>query len=1037
MVDGSVLTPEGEVEASQDEIEEMLESQRTSSVDKIPVLNNFTGDGYVQISEIEGGSTVAGDIKVDGGEEVGKGLEDITASGGELKVIGYNSHVLQGLKNSDLKFDKIDAREHPIFWNAENTSIEFGSLKSNSLLDKSKESRVKGEKADVYSFATGAERGKLSFGHLSADKGLKGAENTFVTADTLRTSDTSMIGTDASGSVLAARSILGSRENIRETVTNSKPVSSLKSQRLEGKFSEDLTVITQDENVENSITYRGDWDRLEGYLKDRVSSGGFEPLDVFDIREEFDQFSELEIEMEEVRGLYEDVKTEFGKYSELEEEFELEDLEGSNEDIYNRLKQFDAVDRELVKAVNDPEEDSNIVSLENVEETLKLQGDWEGLKSYAQELSEEDLEALELFDIEESLESTEDLRGEIDHLQYLFSRVDENYRQFQDTTNLKLSSKDSNKEKLEFLEDTEFYNSLVDAGAVSRVSVDVASGPEEALISIDKGGLGSYTTETSIEGGAEGIEEWLGELDAGKFEALKLFDLPGEFDNLEQLDEKLEELEKDYREVESAAEAYRSLTERLDLEELEGSNEDIYDKLVNLEDEVAPEVSEELGIDESNAVKILQSDKTGYLMDKLGRRSRKDLGESFEDVREEFSEEGIERGVSEAGMSLVGQVKRAYRKAKGKDIGKDEFIELFSGERPEQFLVEPDFEKSIYIDPDGEVSTDPEEVKNESYRQGLELLDELSRNERKFSTSEYDFAEHVLEEKAELREDLEDIREGLETGEFEYEDVQEQMQEINEEIDSKEDEYHEQYIQEWFQHLSADLDPLMDVEESDRSDIDPGDLEHALRQAKQHLFKKRSSAYNQAKDIVSGLETAGADISEGEVSVSVYDKTIDSEMPDKESSRCCAFPGGVADDLLMDYMSDPSTQILEIEKGQEKGYAIGYEVNTLSEERFFVETIETAGNMFRDETVVEAVAESIEEYAETAEYDGIVFNQNASNSAPQEFSRNLDEMEDYDSETFLGRKTGQTNYNESLPPITTLSPVEIPVYQGHKPEKKA
>jgi hypothetical protein len=1033
MSNGSVLTPEGEIEVDEEEIDELLESQRSGLVDKVPLSGLFGEDSYVEGGRIEDGSTVVGDVQLDleGVQEV-RNLENVTVMGEELKFVGRPYQGFHGLESSELSFDRIYAHKVPVFWNAEDTSIEFGTLEAKSALKHAVNARFEGDKAEIYDLAADAERSVVSFDHLSAKRGLKSAENTVALTDTLRTSESHKVrvGEDSSGSVLAARNILNNKENWKQSITRSKAVSSLKSQRFEEKFSDDLTVFTQDGNVENTKVYRGDWNELESYLLEEVPNGGFEPLDLFEISSEFDSLEGLRSEVDEVKTLYEDVKDDFQMYTGLRDEFGLEGLEGGNRDVYERLIEFDAVKTNVAEAVKDPEEDSYLVSLQNMDEKIQYHGDWESLKSNVKEFSKEDMEALELFDIDEEVSTADELVGQLDHVNELFNEVDEAYRGFQSTKSVDVDPGDTNDEKYEFLRKREFYSRMLDNEGLGGISVDVISNSQETIISFDKHGDMGYTRETRISGSAERIEEWLEDLDAEQVKALDIFDLPQNLDSIQDLDEAFDDLEQDYRDVESAAETYRSLKDRLGLEELEGTNAEIYKRLVDIEDEVAYELSEELNIDEENAAKVLESDNSDYLMEKLDQRKRRDLKESFEDVKEELDED-LGRGISEAGMSLVGQIKRAYRLARGREIDKDEFIEVFSGERPEEFLVAPDFEKTVYIDPDGEVSTDAEEVKNESYRQGLELLDDLSRNERSFKTSEYDFAEHVLEEKAEVKENLEDLREGLESGEFNYSDIEDEMQEINDEVEEKEKEYHEQYIHEWFQHLSADLTPLEEADDPEDADIPPGDLEHALRQANQHLFKKRSSAYNKAKDVVSGLETADADISEGEVRVGVYDKTIDSDMPYKDESRCCAFPGGVADDLLIDYMTDPSTQILEIEKGDDKGYAIGYEVKTLSEENFFVETVETAGNMFRDETVVETVAEIINDYTADAGYDNVVFNRNASNSAPQEFSENLDEMEGFESETVLGRKPGKTLYNESLPPASIISPVEIPVYQGH------
>jgi hypothetical protein len=899
---------------------------------------------------------------------------------------------------------------------AENSIADVEKLDSFLLGNNSTNLLVKSESVSAYGLFRDAEDSLLITDNLILPDGKKFGERSF-------------------GSVIAAKNLNKNQEKHRHRISRSHFANNFRSFSFDESLNDSLTIFTA-EHHENTTEYRGDWERLTDYLQREVPQGTFEALDVFNIPDEINDLDHLENEIDQVNELYEEVKGSFEYYKELKKDYDLEELSGSNQEVFERLSGFDSLDDEDLNftAIKDPADEGFLLRFLSSEITLN-EGDWEELREYLlDEISEPEVRALKLFDFEEKIEETSQF---IDHIQELgdkFEEVRENYDglSFAEKS-LGFEVGDSNEEKYRSLRDVNIrkFSLPRDSDALVNRLVGVEeNGKVKIGYELDRREYESVSLE--VEEDLEDIFSYFEESEADDFGFLHMFDIEDAVEDKENIIEALRDLENRYDEVSSNYDTYQSLDQLMDLPELEGSNEEIYRQIMELEG-LEEAIADYLGIEESAATRLTEVEEPEYWIKNLATVS----SDSIPEISMELGGHLIKGGFQEFVYGLVNhsykKTKKALRKVRRSEIDVEEFIYDFTGERNQDVLINPDFSAQKFLSPDETVDNNPEAVLNESYEQGIYLLEKIRKNELNLKIEEPGGG---VEE--ELRAELEEYREQISRGEVSYGEVQDEIQRLNDQIESAQQNKAEMYIRQWFDDLAADLgeleDSAFDRIDPDEVDISPDDLDHALNQAKQHLLKKRSKAYDQTKDIINGLKLSGPEISEGEIYMNVLDKSMEEGLPTYNETRCCAFPGGQIEELAMQYMQDPHTQIIEIENGQEKGVAVAYRLEGLSDETLFVETLETHGNIFRDRDLVEGVTEGLEEYADEAGFDNLMVNALSSNSAPRQFVETLSEMDDYESNIRFGRKPGGNFYNESLTLVSSLmssfSPEDVPVYYG-------
>lgn len=363
---------------------------------------------------------------------------------------------------------------------------------------------------------------------------------------------------------------------------------------------------------------------------------------------------------------------------------------------------------------------------------------------------------------------------------------------------------------------------------------------------------------------------------------------------------------------------------------------------------IKPHLMDEKGLSEVNAEYILDHDRTEYF-----------LG-AADTIEEEFS-------------SL------------------NRFIGEFRG-GSEEYLIEGDFEKD-YAVAAGETFEDEEIANEEAYKQNAKLLRRIAHGFTRFNLDD----DEKTEELKEVEQELEEVRDQLSASEGRPdENLIKRKIELEEEVNY-------QQRKSAFENNGIDYVDSPEAEEELGSDYfrqildeNPEEMRTSLSQLAQEDMQDSETAqklYEEAQNISVGYE-GGADI----VSISSWDQDIDN-LPGPVDSVPCTMPGGSKEEGLIKYMADPETQIIDIEAGEDEGIAIAHRVEHEDDHHLFVHSVESEDNITSSQNYSEAIMEGLDEYADEAGLEGVIYNDSPYNSAPTDFVENLESM-------FDTRKTG-------------------------------
>ena len=384
--------------------------------------------------------------------------------------------------------------------------------------------------------------------------------------------------------------------------------------------------------------------------------------------------------------------------------------------------------------------------------------------------------------------------------------------------------------------------------------------------------------------------------------------------------------------------------------DVEGSLEEKYQQLANLEDEMKEELRREWNLSDE-AMEAIDEGNTHYLIKNVSRVA--DDGE-------------------------VGKAKKLL----GLD-GVNQFLTEYKGGNPEKVL-EPDFEQTYFLDGENAVD-EQEDAVNANYEKGITLLERLSRDQGNFEVTNPE----IQEMNEELEETIEQISNS--DGRPPQNLIQKKNQ-LRSQIEEKKRE-------EAFEDLGIEYGDNVDF-----SDLSPLEVRQTLDQLSQEYLES-CKAEKEAKEIASHIDVSG-DVGNGYVKFEMYDKDI-TNMPDDDRAVPCSFPGGSMEHEFLGYIQDKGTQIGMLESGDDTGAVISHPVQHEGEDYLLIHSVESDDGITSRQDVSEAVRKHIVDYAEEAGMDGVIYSTSSHNSAAEDFIENAVEGdENYTERTFKVDKEG-------------------------------
>ena len=164
----------------------------------------------------------------------------------------------------------------------------------------------------------------------------------------------------------------------------------------------------------------------------------------------------------------------------------------------------------------------------------------------------------------------------------------------------------------------------------------------------------------------------------------------------------------------------------------------------------------------------------------------------------------------------------------------------------------------------------------------------------------------------------------------------------------------------------------------------------------------------QARKIAEQIDISG-DVGKGYVEFEVYDKDI-KNMPSDNRSVPCTFPGGMSDNSFINYMTDPGTQIGLLESGEDEGAVISHPVKYEGQDHLLVHSVESDDGITSRKDVSLAIREQIEEYAEKADMEGVIYSTASHNTAAKDFIESaLTQDPQYQEKIYKVNKNGKTD----------------------------
>jgi hypothetical protein len=761
---------------------------------------------------------------------------------------------------------------------------------------------------DADDLLRGAENTIARGGHITANGALVGANNSALIGDRVQVTTGELVGESTFrnnyGNVVAARDLelgptnldklgwslgefrpgqlLSGRRSMAESVIESfiNPIMYFAEANVEVPDAEDVNAITEGEPQNDQVTgYHGDWNQLAEYLQDEVPEGGFRGFDVFNMPDSFGSFDEFREFVEDVQDKYDEVGDDVGMARTRINNLDLPPLEGSNQEIYDRLANFrdlsDTDGEVSFWAVNDPErQDMDLKLTANRRSrsgTFKFRGDEEELASKIEELpldSKELIYSLGMFDFDD-IETAEDLEYEMKARDFMGSELADAYefvKEFEDVLDIELP--DDNRETYGLLRDFQ-----------------------------------------------ENYKFWLA---------------------------------RENKELKKHLEGSRSTNWEI---ELDGDSlDERYEQLAELEEEVKDRARERWGLDDE-AMEIIEEGNTTYLL--------KNLGE-------------VEDG------GILG-----YARKKLGSGGVERFLKEFSGGNPERAL-EPGFEQTYFTDGHEAVESE-EEAAEAAYEEGVDLLERIAREQGNFEVDHPEIRE--------LEDELDEVIDRISNSDGRP------PQELIERKNQLKSEIPEKRREKAFEELGLEYS-----QDADYSDLDPLEVRQVLDQLGQE-YLENCKAEQEAQEVAQHIDVSG-DVGNGYVEFQVYDMDV-TDLPDDDRHVPCSFPGGSMEHEFLNYMRDPGTQIALLEAGDDNGAVISHQVEYDGQDHLLVHSVESDDGITSRNDISRAIRDHIEDYAEEAGMDGVIYSTGTHNTAAQEFIDGaLAEDDDFEEQTYEVEKKG-------------------------------
>jgi hypothetical protein len=837
-----------------------------------------------------------------------------------------------------------DSINNLIEGNIENSEIVgIYDTRERANLNEIKDSRIHGE-IDAKNLLKHGENSIATGGHITSNTALGDAEESLILGDTVQIIEGGIDHRrqENSGNVIAGRDItLGPKKSDKlkwslqefhpkNLVNGADRVEKIMSPLIEIPASaaqslsyalkdeapeaEKMPVIAEGSHPNENITeYHGEWDELSDYLIDRVPQGDFKGFGVFNLPDEIEGLEELNEVVKDVNQKYPQVKSDIAYIERAISNHDLPALEGSNEEIFKRITEFEDLSRTeniKLKAFDDPEVEGIVYRLGSSQgwsDRFKLEESIEEFLDVIEKSplsSEGAAQTFGFLDFSEP-EDTEELYYELKARDIIGSELGEAY---------KFAKLNSHVLKLELPWEE-------DEGIKSQIKNLV--------------GVGDSKDQREIYSKLKEIE-----------------------DNFEF--EKVRESKKLLKSLGTLG----SLNENKGLDcQLSGNTNERYQQLLNIEEELLEHMEETWDLGEE-AMEVVEEGNTNYLMNNAGNAS------------------DYEGGV-------------------------EEFLLGFRGGNPEKVL-EPGFSSTKYLD--GEEALDSKEKATDAaYSEGLDLLDRLSREQSKFSI------EHP--EIEELEEELDRTIEQISNSQGRPpEELIQKKNRLKSEIPEKRREVA-------FKDLGLEYG-----EDTDYSDIDPGELRQVLDQLGQEYLEgdetNPETDAGKASDIAGRIDMSD-EVGNGYVNFEVYDKDI-MNLPSDDRRVPCTFPGGSRDGAFIDYMKDPGTQIALLESGEDNGAVISHPVKQEGQDYLLIHSVESNDGITSRNDVSVAIREQIEEYADETDMEGVIYSTSAHNTAANNFiEAALQQDSEYHEEIYKVDKKGRDDVHLDF---------NLPEIQGYKVE---
>ncbi|WP_414837133.1 hypothetical protein [Candidatus Nanohalococcus occultus] len=444
----------------------------------------------------------------------------------------------------------------------------------------------------------------------------------------------------------------------------------------------------------------------------------------------------------------------------------------------------------------------------------------------------------------------------------------------------------------------------------------------------------------------EDLTNYLSEsVPAEEFQFLNAFNLRNDFRNIKELQSFVSEYSSKYDEIKDKLNAYKELKRDLNLEDLDEDNETIYNRLIDFDEEVDGIIKSAFDISDSGIDALNKSNNKMYVS-----RSLSDLESRLE----------------------------------GEETTVDDFLETFTGDIPDEFLLEPSFKQRYFTD--GESTVDSKDEANEAfYEKGIDQLERIARGQGEISLEEPQI--DALEQ--ELRSTISEIKssDGRPS-----QDLIEKKNQLKQQIT-------EEKREKAFEDLSLDYES----ENPDYSDLSPLEVRKALDQLGQE-YLENCSAEEEATEIASNIDVSD-DVGNGYVDFEVWDKSLET-LPHDDRSVPCSFPGGSREEELFGYMLDSGTQITKLEAGADKGAVISNIVECDGEDYLFVHSVESDDAITSRNDISLAIKQHIEDYAHKADLEGVVYSTDSHNSAANDFVNALEQEFEYEEQELELSKYG-------------------------------